>query len=64
MPEIADSAPALVDINSVKSTEPIAAYAVPEDADSILKSFLSEVNDVARDSEVVRRVRHTAVIVL
>lgn len=54
VPEVADTAPALVDIDSVRSAQPIGAYVVPEDADSILKSFLSEVNDVARDSEVVR----------
>lgn len=53
--EIADSAPQLIDINSVSViTAPVGAYVVPEDADAILKVFLSEVNDVARDSEVVR----------
>lgn len=55
MPEVADSAPALIDINSVSvNSAPIGAYVVPEDADALLKAFLSEANDVARDSEVVR----------
>ena len=49
------SAPALRDVNAEPSRGPLGAYAVPEDADAMLKTFLSEINDVARDSEVVRR---------
>ena len=56
LPPLVDEAyaPALRDVNAEPSGAPIGAYAIPEDADAMLKQFLSEINDVARDSEVVR----------
>ena len=58
-PPVPESAPALRDVTAGSSGwgAPIGAYAVPADADAMLRAFLAEINDVARDNEVVRRAR-------
>ena len=54
VPLVPDTAAALRDVTSELSTAPVPTYVVPADADALLKQFLAEINDVARESEVVR----------
>ena len=51
------SAPALRDVADAPAGEALRTYDTQLGADELLKQFLSEISDVARDAEVVRCAR-------
>ena len=52
--EIPTSAPQLRDVADAPAGEALRTYDTQLGADELLKQFLSEISDVARDAEVVR----------
>lgn len=52
--EVPASAPALRDVADAPAGEALRTYDAQLGADQLLKQFLSEISDVARDAEVVR----------
>jgi hypothetical protein len=57
---VPDSAPALREVGDAPAGEALRTYDTQLGADALLKQFLSEISDVAREAEVQRRVRGAA----
>ena len=55
--EVPTSAPELRDVSDAPAGEALRTYETQLGADELLRQFLSEISDVARDAEVVRCVR-------
>ena len=54
---VPDSAPQLRDVGDAPPGEALRTYDTQLGADALLKAFLAEISDVAREAEVQRRVR-------
>jgi hypothetical protein len=57
--DVPDSAPSLREVADAPAGEALRTYDTQLGADELLKQFLAEISDVAREAEVLRRAAAT-----